>query len=122
MKKFIAMLLAASMILSMIVLSVSAETAETEAADMILTNGVIYTMVSEGDTAEAVAVKGGEIVFVVQQKRLRHMSEKTQRLSTLQERQFFLDLSMATHIRDQHQLSQQFISIRQSLILRYTKK
>lgn len=34
------------------------------AADMVLTNGTIITMVSEGDTAEAVAVKDGEIIYV----------------------------------------------------------
>lgn len=36
----------------------------SDAADMVLTNGTIVTMVSEGDTAEAVAVKDGEIVYV----------------------------------------------------------
>ena len=35
-----------------------------EAADLVLTNGTIQTMVSEDDTAEAVAVKNGEIVYV----------------------------------------------------------
>ena len=37
---------------------------DSNAADMVLTNGTIITMVSEGDTAEAVAVKNGEIVYV----------------------------------------------------------
>ena len=35
-----------------------------DAADLVLTNGTIQTMVSEDDTAEAVAVKNGEIVYV----------------------------------------------------------
>lgn len=41
----------------------SAEPA-ADAADLVLTNGTIQTMVSEDDTAEAVAVKNGEIVYV----------------------------------------------------------
>lgn len=40
------------------------ETPAEDAADLVLTNGTIQTMVSEDDTAEAVAVKDGEIVFV----------------------------------------------------------
>ena len=35
-----------------------------DAADLVLTNGTIQTMVSEDNTAEAVAVKDGEIVYV----------------------------------------------------------
>lgn len=38
--------------------------APKEAADLVLKNGTIQTMVSEQDTAQAVAIKGGKIVYV----------------------------------------------------------
>lgn len=40
------------------------ESSENAGADMVIMNGTIQTMVSEDDTAEAVAVIGGEIVYV----------------------------------------------------------
>ena len=38
--------------------------AKVEGADLVLTNGTFQTMVSEDDTAEAVAITGGELVYV----------------------------------------------------------
>ena len=37
---------------------------KTEGADLVLTNATFQTMVSEDDTAEAVAITGGELVYV----------------------------------------------------------
>ncbi len=42
----------------------SIETPSTEKADLVLKNGVIQTMVDEKSTAQAVAIKGNEIVYV----------------------------------------------------------
>jgi len=76
MKKLVALLLALVMTVSLIGCGSTtpaepapaepapAETPAKDAADMVLTNGTIQTMVSEDDVAEAVAVKDGEIIFV----------------------------------------------------------
>lgn len=44
--------------------AVSSETENANAADLILKNGHIQTMVTEADVAKAVAVKGNQIVYV----------------------------------------------------------
>lgn len=60
MKKTIVILLLA--ILSLITFGCAQQTQET--ADLILSNGVIYTVDADRSTAEAVAVKDGKILFV----------------------------------------------------------
>lgn len=62
----------------------SAEPA-ADAADLVLTNGTIQTMVSEDDTAEAVAVKNGEIVYVGTPKESRTSSAREPMSLTLPE-------------------------------------
>ena len=59
MKKILAMILSAIMLLSL----ASVAFAE-EPATLVLKNGEIQTMVSEDDVAQAIAVRGNEIVYV----------------------------------------------------------
>ena len=67
--RLIALLMAAAMTTTMVAGCGSSskdagEEASAEAATLVLRNGVIQTMVSEDDTAEAVAINGDEIVYV----------------------------------------------------------
>ena len=50
--------------LSIVLLSLLSATTKPESADLILTNGNIYTVNDKQARAEAVAVKGDRIVFV----------------------------------------------------------
>ena len=59
MKKILAMILSAIVLLSL----ASVAFAE-EPATLVLKNGEIQTMVSEDDVAQAIAVRGNEIVYV----------------------------------------------------------
>ena len=63
MKTSITRILALAICLAMI-LSLCAFAAEDASADMVLKNGEIQTMVSEDDLAQAIAIRGGEIVYV----------------------------------------------------------
>lgn len=53
-----------STLVMLIVLTGCAAKKGEKAADLVLKNGVIQTMVSKDDTAQAVAIKGDEIVYV----------------------------------------------------------
>src|SRR2546426_2533423 len=53
-----------SLIVSLLLLSLAVTTIRVETADLVLKNGNIYTGNEHQPGAEAVAVKGGRIVFV----------------------------------------------------------
>ncbi len=49
---------------AMMLLAALPASAAMEQADIVLKNGVVYTMVKEGDSAQAVAIKGDTIIYV----------------------------------------------------------
>lgn len=64
MKKKVAFLLIFTLVLFTVGCSKASQGASQETADLILSNGFIYTVDAKGTTADAVAVKGGKIIFV----------------------------------------------------------
>ncbi len=63
-RKLVGIAVAVTMLFGIFAGCSTARAATTAPADLVFKNGVIQTMVKEGDTAQAVAVTGDEIVYV----------------------------------------------------------